>query len=229
MTLLVIILCVGISYFLFWITNLNRKAQIYQNCFIKHQETLLRKYKQSIYIDDYGNVQHDRWYNERDYFIENVLAREFPNGLDDFNIDAVADMIDNQVKELLSTSKSKVETAQEFDEFMTPLDFEKYCLNQLLKNGWQGNTTKATGDQGIDIIANIGSKRAVFQCKLYSKPVGNSAVQEVAAGKGFEEAQLAVVISNQTYTKSARQLAQSLDVYLIHFEQISEFTRSVIS
>src|SRR5260364_238896 len=57
---------------------------------------------------------------------------------------------------------------------------------------------------------------------LYSQPVGNAAVQEVIAGKVFEQADLAVVVSNATFTKSARQLATSAGVLLLHHEQLSE-------
>jgi hypothetical protein len=48
-------------------------------------------------------------------------------------------------------------------------------------------------------------KRIVVQCKFYSKPVGNKAVQEAAAARLHEHADKAIVVSNAAYTKAARR------------------------
>lgn len=80
----------------------------------------------------------------------------------------------------------------------------------------------ASGDQGIDVIAEKSGTKVVIQCKLYSSNVGNSAVQEIIAGQIFENADFAAVVSNVDFTKSARQLASSSRVFLIHHEQLGE-------
>ena len=72
-----------------------------------------------------------------------------------------------------------------------------------------------------DVIAEHSGKRIVVQCKFYSKPVGNKAVQEVVAAKQFVGADLAVVASNQSFTKSAQQLAAANSVYLLHHDQLA--------
>jgi HJR/Mrr/RecB family endonuclease len=61
----------------------------------------------------------------------------------------------------------------------------------------------------------------VLQCKLYSNPVGNKAVQEAHAARGFYEAKWAIVVSNRTYTPSARELAHSLGVVLVHHDELA--------
>ena len=48
----------------------------------------------------------------------------------------------------------------------------------------------------------------VLQCKLYARPVGNKAVQEVAAARTFYDAGFAAVVSNADYTEAARRLAR---------------------
>ena len=72
--------------------------------------------------------------------------------------------------------------------------------------------TSRTGDQGADVIAEKNGKKIIVQCKLYSKPVGNKAVQEVFAAKQFYNGDLGIVITNNDYTKSARQLANSTNI-----------------
>ena len=79
----------------------------------------------------------------------------------------------------------------------------------------QLSTTATTGDQGVDLIARKDKSVIAIQCKYYSKPVGNKAVQEVIAGKGFYNCNKAVVISNNLFTKSAKQLADDSNVKLL--------------
>jgi restriction system protein len=56
----------------------------------------------------------------------------------------------------------------------------------------------------------------ILQCKLWNAPVGNKAVQEIAAAKSHYFAKGAAVVSNQSYTPSARVLAKSNGVLLLH-------------
>ena len=50
--------------------------------------------------------------------------------------------------------------------------------------------------------------------QIHIHPVGNKAVQEAYAGANFYDCDKAVVMTNITFTKSATQLAQKLDVEL---------------
>ena len=56
----------------------------------------------------------------------------------------------------------------------------------------------------------------MLQCKLYSKPVGNKAVQETVAARAHEQAAYGVVVSNQKFTQDAEQLASTNKIFLIH-------------
>jgi restriction system protein len=63
--------------------------------------------------------------------------------------------------------------------------------------------------------------RVVLQCKLYSQPVGNKAVQEVVAARNFERARFGVVVSNNSYTTPAQTLASANGVHLIHHRELA--------
>jgi restriction system protein len=91
-----------------------------------------------------------------------------------------------------------------------------FCANQLRQSGWDAQLTKGSGDKGVDVIATKNGVRVILQCKLYSKPVGNKAVQEAAAGKLHEGAHYAAVVSNSSYTPAAEQLAHTTGVMLLH-------------
>jgi restriction system protein len=105
---------------------------------------------------------------------------------------------------------------------MTPRQFESRCAEYLNLKGWKAFTTPATGDQGADVVAKKSGKSVVIQCKKYRSKVGNKAVQEVYAARHFYSAQLAVVVSNQQYTKSAKALAERKGVLLLHFTDLAK-------
>lgn len=106
---------------------------------------------------------------------------------------------------------------------LDPIQFERYCVDLLNASGWDARGTQASGDQGVDVIAMHGNVKAVFQCKKYSQAVGNAAVQEIIAGKVFEQAQVGALISNATFTASAKQLAFSTGVFLLHHSELPQF------
>ncbi|MDA9076218.1 restriction endonuclease [Burkholderiaceae bacterium] len=99
---------------------------------------------------------------------------------------------------------------------MTPIEYEIHCKNLLIKAGWRAISTPKSGDQGADVICISGSHKLVVQCKLYSQPVGNSAVQEVISARIFYEADLAAVVTNVGFTSSAKTLALKADVALLN-------------
>jgi hypothetical protein len=112
---------------------------------------------------------------------------------------------------------------------LSPHEFEAYCIRLLRESGWQAYGTKASGDQGVDIVATKSGRKAVFQCKKYSKPVGNEAVQEIHAGRSCESADLAFVVSNAEFTRYAQEQAAKCKVHLIHYLQLANLDRFLSS
>lgn len=107
---------------------------------------------------------------------------------------------------------------------LSPLAYEDYCALLLRDAGWQARTTPLQ-DQGVDVLATLRGTKAAVQCKMYSSPVGNRAVQEVVAGRLHYGAQIAVVVSTAPYTKSAYVLAASTHVLLLHHDQLPMLER----
>ena len=98
---------------------------------------------------------------------------------------------------------------------MDGLQFEHRCAELLRYRGFHKVTvTKGSGDQGIDILAQKNGLKYGIQCKYYSYPVGNKAIQEAYAGADFYDCDAAIVMTNSTFTRQARELAEKLDVEL---------------
>ncbi len=192
--------------------NFNHKNEELDQLINSHIDILTTKYNQLVYKDDYGLIIRDRYLKELDYFTCKVL---FPN----CNFSQVAktaffNRILNIVETNISNPISKANT--------NPYEFEYKCAEILQKSGWQAHATQASGDQGVDVVGEKNGIKVVIQCKLYSKPVGNKAVQEVFSGKDYYNADYAAVVSNQAYTASARQLAHKCGVLLLSYEDLSD-------
>ena len=98
---------------------------------------------------------------------------------------------------------------------MNGIQYERSCAKYLSKLGYKNITlTKTSGDQGIDIIATKGNLKYGFQCKYYSKTVGNDAVQQAFSGIAYYKLDKAVVITNSDFSSGARKLAEEADVLL---------------
>ena len=176
----------------------------------QHKRALVRKRFQTLRHDDYGKLIVEQWQKELRYFVEKVLdpvirqvgAKEYM--LYETMRPALVLTIASQIEEQAGSAQNFT-----FGPNLTPTDYEQYCAQQLRAAGWSANTTKTSGDQGTDIIAEKGDLRLVVQCKLYNHPVGNKAVQEVVAARAHEQADCAAVVSNYRYTYAAQQLERA--------------------
>ncbi len=86
--------------------------------------------------------------------------------------------------------------------------------------GHRVEPTPKTGDQGADVVVERAGERTVIQAKLYAKPVGNAAVQQVVAAKAHYRCAHAAVATNATFTAAACELAESNDVDLIDRDRL---------
>ena len=105
-------------------------------------------------------------------------------------------------------------------------EFEAYVALVLADNGFRHvEITKGSGDQGVDILAERGGKTYAVQCKNYAGAVGNFAVQEAYAGAQFYGCDAAAVICPGSFTRGAKELAQSTGVILWDGRRLSHMMR----
>jgi restriction system protein len=112
---------------------------------------------------------------------------------------------------------------------MNPYNFESLLGMVYETQGYRIEVTRKSGDQGADVIMEKAGIRAVVQAKLYAQPVGNSAVQEVFAAKTHYKCQEAIVVTNNSFTRSAIELAMTNSVKLVDrpklIEMLNEFNK----
>jgi TPR repeat protein len=200
-----------------------------------HITVLALKWDQTVREDDYGNCLYDKWTVEFDYFFDNVLMKDklFESSFTDRYLDLskkkiIREHIEDAIKQYKTTKSENKFTPNINVDNLTGEEFEHYCADILRNSGWTVRVTKASGDQGIDLIATHGNVKAVVQCKRFSsQTVGNGAVQEISAGKQHEQADYAVVVTNSTYTRSAKQLANSTGVHLLHVSELERLAEKL--
>ncbi len=173
--------------------------------------------------DHYGVVHDDGWSDEISYFIENVVQPQLSlrqrQTLQDTGVShSFRRWIDGEAARRASVdfpSLDKVDVGS-----LSPNEFETWCAKELRNFGWSANLTPSGADQGADVIATKGGLSVAIQCKLYSSPVGNKAVQEVFASARHYGVSHAAVVTNSDFTRSARVLAASTNVALLHFSEL---------
>jgi len=118
-------------------------------------------------------------------------------------------------KQKLSSTEDRISIYNNKFDYMDGNDFELFVAQILRKIGFSNiQLTKESGDQGVDIIAERDGIKYAIQCKRYSQAVGNKAVQEVFAGKTFYHCHVGVVVTNNYFTKAAKDLARENGIVL---------------
>ena len=114
----------------------------------------------------------------------------------------------HQQEEIILDGLSHIDT-------MNGHDFEYWCASLLKKNNFHDvQVTQGSNDQGVDILAYKDNERYAIQCKRYSKPLGNTPIQEVASGRNIYMCDKAVVMTNNFFTVGAIKAAEANNVEL---------------
>ncbi len=218
----------------------------------QYLKVLLRKQNYLVTKDDYGDYQFDDWFKEIDSFYKNKVEEQLKEfqmtnlqtlsflldpkddksvylGAED--VESLAIRIRFLIDNLLDEKKALLEeNDEEYSENMDGIQYEEYIKSRFLKLGCNAYVTKASGDQGVDVVVETNGTRVAVQCKHYlSSKVGNDAVQQVYSAKNFFDCDIAAVISNTDFSKQAKQLSEKLSVHLLHHGDIDDFVENLAS
>ncbi|WP_102325364.1 restriction endonuclease [Komagataeibacter saccharivorans] len=192
----------------------------------RHADALRIRRRQLVQINSYGVERTGRWRREQAEFIKTViqpaLRRSRLEGVWPSIARTVLARIEQVARQPLAGAGNRHEDAR-YTPDMDPIAYERFCAASLRAAGWDARATQPGSDQGADVIATRGRLRLVVQCKLYRSAVGNEAVQQVSAARMHYRGNVAAVVSNADYTASARALARSNDVFLLHHEELPAF------
>ena len=110
-------------------------------------------------VNKYGDIDLSDELNEIDEFIDHFFDRK---EFDYFYTVSPAALLLNYIDEKLAIFKVQDDMPQD------GIEFEHWCANQIEAQGWVVSVSKASGDQGVDVVAERDRKRVAIQCKRYS-------------------------------------------------------------
>ncbi|WBL47736.1 restriction endonuclease [Clostridium estertheticum] len=134
--------------------------------------------------------------------------------------------LDNFEKMLYGREDRETYTINEID-IMTGIEFEIFIEKLFQCLGYTTVITKASGDQGVDLIIVKNNYKIGVQAKCYSNKVSNSAIQEVVAGRKYYKCDKVMVVTNNFFTKSAVELAKVNDVTLWNRETLNKKIKEI--
>lgn len=194
----------------------------------KHRHNLSSEKRRLVRKDAYGNVFADEWWSQDKgvhYFVDAVIIPAL--GQDRWSKALVLSRMSKNNQDFSQNLLRMIDQAADgsgsgcsFSDELSGVQYEEFCGQILTKFGWHVEETAQSGDQGVDLIASKGDTRVCIQCKRYTSSVGNSAVQEVAAGRIYWKGTHAAVVSNASFTSSAKELAESVSVLLLHHDHL---------
>lgn len=110
---------------------------------------------------------------------------------------------------------------------MSGLEFEEFLCDLFTNMGYKIDTTKKSGDQGVDLLAYKNGECIAIQAKCYSSSVGNAAIQEVVAGMRYYNAQKSMAITNNYFTNGAKELAASTNTILWDRDKLKDMINMI--
>lgn len=213
--LLVATVCVGVLIIAVRIWRRSKVLETVDAITNRHIAELVRQRTILIRNDPYGRPILDKWYSHVDEFITHHVRSAVSRSQQPI-VDKRRAIISQRILQRVEEAIAQRPALLTMPENMTSAGFEAYCAETLRTYGWQVSLTPLSRDQGVDVIAEKNMVRVVLQCKLYSKPVGNKAVQEISAGRTHQQAHYGVVVTNSTYTTAAQELATTNGIGLLH-------------
>lgn len=185
-----------------------------------HRSALARNFERSVVKNDYGAIIRDT---------RSQVLQDFMSSVDInssiVSVNEAAQLVSARLDYYAQEDKERGFSVEDLPA--DGRDFEYWVAERLRGFGWMAEPTRQSGDQGVDVIAIVNGIRLGIQCKLYSNPVGNKAVQEVYAGKSYHKLDVVAVLSNADFTSSARDLAESTGVFLLSHHDIPQIDKKI--
>jgi restriction system protein len=106
-------------------------------------------------------------------------------------------------------------------------EFETFVADLLTRRGYRVQHTGKSGDLGVDLIAEKKPYRYAVQVKRQAQPVSRRAVSDAVAGKAHYGCNAAMVVTNNSFSPGARELARSTHCQLVDRMKLADWLLEV--
>ena len=161
-----------------------------------------------------------------------VLCSRFTSELTAVDLNGIYVIINanevGQVQSFYDGHNARVQSenrqAYEGIDTLSGIEFERVCKRLLENMGFTVETTKASGDGGIDLIGYntqpLLSGKYIIQCKRYAGSVGEPIIRDLYGVVTSERANKGILITTGHFTKSAVSFAENKPIELIDGAQL---------
>lgn len=206
---------------------------------INAEKRKIENYKSKINeFINLGGHPSNIWYIDKidDYIakLKYLISIGYLNQQDDWlqmDTDTLKSLLDTDVeaKKIIQKAATETEERKQREAFvesigvdvdkLSGIEFENVCQALVEKMGFTTQTTKASGDGGIDLIAYnhqpLLSGKYIIQCKRYAGGVGEPIIRDLYGVIMSERANKGILMTTGHFTKSAIGFAEGKPIELI--------------
>ena len=206
---------------------------------VNAEKRKIENYKKKITeFINLGGHPANIWYIDRidDYIakLKYMISIGYLDKQDDWlqtDMDMLKSLLDQdvKVKKMMQQAAAEEEERKQrevliksvgFDvDNLSGIEFENVCQALVEKMGFTTQTTKASGDGGIDLIAYnhqpLLSGKYIIQCKRYAGSVGEPIIRDLYGVVMSERANKGILMTTGHFTKSAISFAEGKPIELI--------------
>ena len=206
---------------------------------VNAEKRKIENYKKKITeFINLGGRPSNIWYIDKidDYIakLKYMVSIGYLDQQDDWlqtDIDMLKSLLDQdvKVKKMMQQAAAEEEERKQREVFvksvgfdvdnLSGIEFENVCQALVEKMGFTTQTTKASGDGGIDLIAYnhqpLLSGKYIIQCKRYAGSVGEPIIRDLYGVVMSERANKGILMTTGHFTKSAISFAEGKPIELI--------------
>ena len=119
---------------------------------------------------------------------------------------------------------NRLEDIQKID----PIQFEKLISALFKKMGYDVLLTKASRDEGIDLIISKNGKKSVVQCKRYSGTVGQPIARDLYGSMVHNRAEDAYLITTGVFSLPAQTWVSGKPIHLVDGKMLVEWIETIL-
>ena len=213
---------------------------------VNAEKRKIENYKKKITeFINLGGHPANIWYIERidDYIakLKYMISIGYLDQQDDWlqtDMDMLKSLLDRdvKVKKMMQKVAAEEEERKQREVFaetigfdvdkLSGIEFENVCQVLVEKMGFTTQTTKASGDGGIDLIAYnhqpLLSGKYIIQCKRYAGSVGEPIIRDLYGVIMSERANKGILMTTGHFTRSAISFAEGKPIELIDGIKLKE-------
>lgn len=107
---------------------------------------------------------------------------------------------------------------------LTPTDFELAVGDLFIDKGYEVWTTRATGDQGVDLFLEKDGKKVVVQCKTHKKVLGPNSVRDLYGAMTAQQADEAFLVAPSGFSAATKAFCRDKPIKLFDIDDLTKMT-----